>query len=176
MAAERTRESERARPISPEAQKAIAGFDESKRIANALLTEFTPEQRAQYVGFFKFPAEKLGQIAKADKKFARFRVLIEEGKAAITAKFGSQLTNSEMNIAFGYILTGTELSPADFEAKLQEALTSNDYLRSRRLHYATKSRAELEKLFEEEESRGKTGVAKGGAISLDEYLNKMEKK
>lgn len=144
MAAEKTRATEGAKPISAETQQAVTVFDNAKRVAQNLMSEFTPQERAQYVGFLSFPANRLSQIAKEDPKFARFQTLINEAKGQAFGEGGKQLTQFEASVVFGYVPTGRELSTADFEAKLSEANSRADFLRSRRLFYATKSRKELQ--------------------------------
>ena len=95
---------------------------QSVRIVEQILSEFSPEERAKFVGFFKFPLNKLLQIERGDPRFAQFLVLINQAKGAAFGEGGKQLTPFEASVVFGYVPSGTELSAVDFEAKLQNSL------------------------------------------------------
>jgi hypothetical protein len=58
------------------------------------------------------------QQGKADPKFARFSALVNEGKSEAFLKAGKNLTAAERPITFGYIPTGEEWSPEQYEQKL----------------------------------------------------------
>lgn len=109
--------------------KKEAADDLNKRLAleenqHRLLNEFTPQERAQYVGMggLKLGYNQVMQLVqqgRADPKFARFSALVNEGKAGAFVDAGKNLTKNEQAIQFGYIPTAEEWSPTQFEEKLK---------------------------------------------------------
>jgi hypothetical protein len=105
-----------------EIRGALAVEDNIKKLAN----EFTPEERAKYVGMggLKMNYQKalqLVQQGKADPKFARFSALVNESKAEGFKLGGKSFTATEQGIIFGYIPTGEEWSSEQYEQKLKLA-------------------------------------------------------
>jgi hypothetical protein len=101
--------------------RAMLGVEDN---INKLSTEFTPQERAQYVGMGGLKmgynqALQLVQSGKADQKFARFSALVNEGKGEAFQTAGKAFTASEKPIVFGYIPTGEEWSSEQFEQKLK---------------------------------------------------------
>lgn len=103
---------------------------------NKLLTEFTPQERLQYAGWFNFKGRQLTQTIQANPKFARFRSYVMQGKSMAFSDGGKNLTQFEGGITFGWVPTGDELSAVDFEEKLKIAAERLDYVRGRIIHYS----------------------------------------
>lgn len=133
------------KPLDEGARVRLNGLLQGEDIAKALATEFTPEERAQFVGLggLRFTAQQVQQIVadaqrgKADPKFARFAALLHlEAKEAFETG-GKALSAHEKNIIFGYIPTGKEMSVEDFEQKLRLAQERLPTFIDRELQLAT---------------------------------------
>lgn len=111
---------EEGRPLDQKDRDIVAVMQQGLRVGHQIRTEFTPEQRAKYVGLLKFPINQWKLLFREDPGFARFSTLIDEGRTAAFSDGGKQLTPFEASVVFGYIPTGREFSAGQFEAKLAE--------------------------------------------------------
>lgn len=132
------------RPLEVSDRSAVVAMTDAHRVAQSLLTEFTPEERAKYAGFIKFPVNQLAQVVKSDPKFARFQTLVHRAKATAFGEGGKQLTPFEASVVFGFVPTGKELSAADFEAKLQESANRASFLINERIKLGKTPRGQLQ--------------------------------
>ena len=132
-----------ARPLSSTDAQAVGAMRNGLRVAQAIMSEFTPEDRAKYVGYLNFPARSIAQVANKDPKFARFQALANEAKAWAFAEGGKQLTPFESSVVFGYVPTGREWSVADFEAKVKESNARSQFLIDQRIGLAQTPRRQL---------------------------------
>jgi hypothetical protein len=110
------------RPLPDSAQTAVTAMQDGILIASKLKDDFSPQERAQYVGYFRLPAQRLAQFIKGDPRFAEFNALLKRSEGTAFGEGGKQLTGIEKDVVFGYIPTGKELSVADFEAKINQAI------------------------------------------------------
>lgn len=134
------------KPLDDNAQNAIVAVQTSKDVVSKLLTEFTPQQRAKYAGIFKYPITQWTQYFADDPKFARFTTLLSAAKASAFDVGGKQLTPFEANVVFGYVPTGTEMSPSIFEEKLKYANERFDAIVNNRINLAITPKTEAYKL------------------------------
>jgi hypothetical protein len=114
-------------------------------VVNRLLTEFTPAERMKYSGWLNFEGRQLMQAVQADPKFAQFRSYVKQGQSMAFSDGGKNLTQFEGGITFGWIPTGKEMSPVDFEEKLKLAGDRLDYIRDRVIHYAVTPTSDITK-------------------------------
>jgi hypothetical protein len=135
---------ERGKALEGTVQTAINVMSDAVSVAQRLKNEFTPEQRARYVGVLKFPANRIAQMVNEDPQFAKFQVLVNRAKAQAFGEGGKQLTEHESRVVFGYVPTGTEFSAADFEAKLSESLMRSQELIQRRVKLSTTPRGRIQ--------------------------------
>jgi hypothetical protein len=108
-----------------------------------LLTDFTPQERLKYAGWFNFKGRQLAQAIQADPKFAQFRSYVMQGKSMAFSDGGKNLTAFEGGITFGWVPTGDEISPVDFEEKLKIAADRLDYVRKRIIMYSVTPTSEF---------------------------------
>jgi hypothetical protein len=128
--AQRTYDAAMAKPMEQGDRIRIEGMLQSLNVANALATEFTPAERAQYVGAFGLKQKAVGVEqalreltgASTDPKFNRFVALVALGSAELFGDAGKAVTGAEKEIVFGYLPTGKEWTAQDFEQKLQLSL------------------------------------------------------
>lgn len=133
-------------PVEPGERDVIAGLNEMIRVAKAIQTEFTPEERARYAGLVNLPTERIKTLlkgAQADPKFVRFYALLKEQGLAAFGIAGKQLTGIEKETIFGFIPTGTEWSPVEFEAKLKTAVEHGQFQLDQRIIMATTPRKNI---------------------------------
>jgi hypothetical protein len=114
-------------------------------VISKLMSEFTPQERMKYAGWFNFKGRQLMQAMQADPKFAQFRSYVMQGKSMAFSDGGKNLTQFEGGITFGWVPTGDEMSPVDFEEKLKLAGERLDYVRQRVIHYAVTPTSDITK-------------------------------
>jgi hypothetical protein len=127
--AQKTFEAAVSKPLDESARVRLNGLLQAEEVAKTLATEFTPEERARYVGLggLRMGAQQAQQLladandGKADPKFARFAALLAVQAREAFDTAGKALTNTEKGVVFGYIPTGKEWSSTEFESKLQLA-------------------------------------------------------
>lgn len=130
----------------PEADKqALSAMDGTLGAIAELKAEFTPEERAKFVGVVRNPALRAAQVFKADPKFAKFQAIMGRIKKSAFDIGGKTFTETEKGIVFQSIPTGEENSAADFEAKLSGSEAAMGDLRQRRTELSTMTRGELSK-------------------------------
>jgi hypothetical protein len=140
-------------PLPVEIVNKLAQVQWAKNLADTIATDFTPAERAKYVGYARLPANKLKQLigdqtrAGADPKFARFYTLLMSNEAAtLFAEAGKQLVTHEERIMIGFVMTGKELSVAQFEAKLKHAQDKAQYIFNNILELATSPKSVAAKM------------------------------
>lgn len=116
-----------AKPLDDTGRRTLSILLTAEDVTRALLTEFTPDERARYVGLggLKMTAERAKamleelQMGKAsDPKFARFVGLVGLTAREAFATTGSTLTGNEKENAFAFLPTGKEWTIEEFEQKL----------------------------------------------------------
>lgn len=157
--------------IDPTDKEKLNGLQQIVRVTNRIRTEFTPEERREFVGKLDNPKEKLAQFFRESPRFAQFDALVNREMIAAFETGGKALTAQEAAIIFGFLPTAKEWSPANFEAKLREA---DDYAKSKMhtiVDLATANRSNLAKRVEKTiESQQSSGPA---TITSDEDYNKL---
>ena len=116
-------------PLSDTTAQTVTALRRGESLAHQLLTEFTPEERAKFVGLggLRMSGQQLQAWLRdatktgADPRYARFLTLLSEGENEAFATGGKALSKQEADVVFGYIPTGKETSVAEFESKLQQA-------------------------------------------------------
>lgn len=158
---------EKNKPLAPEQQQRFSTMIQSEGILKQLMTEFTPEERAKYVGAggLRMGAQELQQLLDdvnankpgADKKFARFSALVNLMKAEVVSFGGKSLTDGEKDLYFGFIPTGQEWSAAQFEEKLKLSQKRIPEDLDRQLKIATTPRGDLPAMRQRGDLTAKTG-------------------
>lgn len=159
-----------ATPLKGEERLRFNTMTQSEKVVNALATEFTPEERAQYVGAMglKVKGRKLEQALKevmgnpTDPKFGRFAALLSLAQAETFSTGGKSLTDTEKAVTFGYIPSGEEWSAADFEQKLALAQERIPQLIDTELEIANTPTKELAKKRQEKKGAGFTPSPSSG--------------
>jgi hypothetical protein len=116
-------------PLDDPTRQRVTAYRRGEQLANQLLTEFTPEERAKFVGMggMRMTGKQIeawltdATKRQADPRFARFLTLLNEAKTEAFATGGKALTQQEAGVVFGYIPTGAETSVEQFEQKLTQA-------------------------------------------------------
>jgi hypothetical protein len=116
-------------PLSDTTATTVTALRRGESLAHQLLTEFTPEERAKFVGLggLRMSGQQLQAWLRdatktgADPRYARFLTLLNEAKNEAFATGGKALSQQEAEVVFGYIPTGKETSVEQFEQKLQQA-------------------------------------------------------
>ncbi len=149
----------------------LTGLQQIVRVTNRIRSEFTPEERREFVGKLDNPKEKLMQFFQENPRFARFDALVNREMVAAFETGGKALTAQEAAIIFGFLPTAKEWSPANFEAKLREA---DDYAKSKVktiVELATSNRANLaervDKAVSKESARPDSGQKAGPSMQFD---------
>lgn len=133
------------RPIEASDRQAIAAMENTLRIATEMKDKYTPQQLQQYVGFMRFPIQRLRQITANDPKFAEFQTLVNMIKGTAFAEGGKQLTPFEASVVFGHVPTGTEFSVSDFVSKLDKTIAQTEFLVNKRYELATTGKGAISK-------------------------------
>jgi len=115
-------------PIGESAQLRISALLNAKRIMTSLKTRFSDDERAKFVGILRNPIQRVLQFTKQDPRFAEFQALVTQAQALAFGEGGKQLTPLEAAVVWGFVPTGTEMSVADFAAKIEANLARADYL------------------------------------------------
>ena len=133
-------------PIEQGERDVVTGLGQVITVARALQSEFTPEERAKYAGLVNLPVERVKTLLNgpnADPRFVRFYALLKEQGLTAFAIAGKQLTGIEKDTIFGFIPTGTEWSPVEFDAKLNTAIEYASSNMDKRIMFATTPRKDL---------------------------------
>ena len=133
-----------ARPLPQEIQTSLGLLRTTKSALGELKGEFSPEERAKFVGVLINPAMKGAQIVRADPRFAKFQALMGRIKKSAFDDGGKQLTPFEFSVVSQYIPQGNEFSVADFEAKMEVAETYTDMLINNKVQLATLTKGQLQ--------------------------------
>lgn len=150
----------------------LTGLQQIVRVTNRIRSEFSPEERREFVGKLDNPKEKLKQFFLENPRFAQFDALINREMVAAFETGGKALTAQEAAIIFGFLPTAKEWSPANFEAKLREA---DDYAKSKMrtiVDLATSNRQNLAKRVETALDKD-SSAAGPKQIKSDEDYNKL---
>lgn len=131
------------KPLESTDRTAITAMQDTLRIANQMKQGFDQNDLNKYVGFMKFPANRIAQLAKNDPKFAQFQTLANEMKGTAFGEGGKNLTELEARITFGHRPIGNEFSTSDFVAKLDQILAQTPGQIERRLSAASTPKAKL---------------------------------
>ena len=145
QAAQKAYEGAVGKPLEGEARLRVNTMMQAEEYMKALSTEFTPQERQQYVGLLgaKLKTQQLTQALnemagqQTDPKLGRFAALLAGAQSEAFSTGGKALTETEKGIVFGYIPTGKEWSAADFEQKLTLGQTRLGALIDRELAIAT---------------------------------------
>jgi hypothetical protein len=140
-----------AKPLEGPALQRVNMLMQGEDVVQALQSEFTPEERARYVGLGGLrmtlqQAQQLLQDAqggKGDPKFARFVALVALGKQEAFSTAGQALSAQERDVVYGYIPTGREWSAEEFEQKLTLSGQRLPTLIDRELTLSTTPKSEL---------------------------------
>ena len=125
--AQKTLEAALAKPLEVTEREKLNTLSQGMDYLHAIATEFTPAERASFVGLggLRLKANQVQQLlddattGKADPKFARFAAIISAAKTEAFERGGKNLTQIEKDIVFGYVPTGEEMSAEAFEQKLK---------------------------------------------------------
>lgn len=117
------------KPLDEGTRQRVSVYRRGEQLANQLMTEFTSEERAKFVGLggMRMTGKQIeawlqdATRRQADPRFARFLTLLKEAQAEAFGTAGKALTETEKGIVFGYIPTGQEQSAEQFEQKLTAA-------------------------------------------------------
>jgi len=112
----------------PEQEQLVKAYN-YRSYVNSLLTEFTPDQRAQYVGLTAPTMYAALQPWRNDPDYARFVALNAGLRSAVFAEGGRRPpTAPELQILGPILPSGRETSPASYEAALRVATDKIDNL------------------------------------------------
>lgn len=104
-------------------RKVVTGMMITQDLLRRTQTEFTPEERAQYVGLLRMPLAQVSQMARNDPKFAAFSAILGQIEVAKFELAGAALTNLESGVMERFIPTGYERGGApEFDTKVNEYL------------------------------------------------------
>ena len=152
-------------PIDQGERDVVTGLGQIITVARTLQSEFTPEERAKYAGLVNLPTERIKTLLNgqnADPRFVRFYALLKEQGLTAFGIAGKQLTGIEKDTIFGFIPTGTEWSPVEFDAKLNTAVEYASSNLDKRIMFATTPRKDLRnKLMNELKKETKPDVTQG---------------
>jgi len=130
-------------PVPEMIQEKINVLLDYQRVITSIKDDFTPAERANYVGFLQLPLNRITQIKNKDPRFADFSARLGKMETYAFTTGGKQLTTQEKELTDRYIPTGRELSVADFEAKLALADGLTDSLIKSNSVFTGMSRGEL---------------------------------
>jgi hypothetical protein len=159
----------------------VTAYRRGETLANQLLTEFTAEERAKFVGMggMRMTGKQLeawlsdATKRQADPRFSRFLTLLNEAKTEAFATGGKALTGQEAEVVFGYIPTGQEMSVEQFEQKLAQARNRSSERLDEEIKLATTPKRALAgerisgTLARPGGGQGTTTTGKGGTVKLE---------
>jgi hypothetical protein len=90
-----------------------------RSFVNTLLDEFTPEERARYVGMGGLTPVLKGGAFSQDPRFLRFRSLNAALRTSVFAEAGKAVTAPELELLAPTLPSGKELTDAGYESALQ---------------------------------------------------------
>jgi hypothetical protein len=110
-----------ATPLESEDRKVIAGMLRLRTLMKRTLDEFTPEERAKYVGALRNPAMRAKQYFQSDPRFQNWQALVGQMQTQRFELAGAALTKNESAVLEQFLPTGTEAGGAEeFETKARE--------------------------------------------------------
>ena len=140
-------------PLPLETASRITTLRYAKGLVGELLTKFTPQERAKYVGYLRFPVSKLKQLIGdqttpgADPRFADFYVkLMNNQVSTLFVEAGKALTGIESPTMLQVVPYGAEMSVAVFESKLRHAYEKADLIAEGLIELTTSPRSVLKKM------------------------------
>jgi hypothetical protein len=168
-------------PLDDPTRQRVTAYRRGETLANQLLTEFTAEERAKFVGMggMRMTGKQLeawlsdATKRQADPRFARFLTLLNEAKTEAFATGGKALTGQEAEVVFGYIPTGQEMSVEQFEQKLAQARNRSSERLDEEIKLATTPKRALAgertsgTLARPGGGQGTTTTGKGGTVKLE---------
>ena len=115
------------RRLSSDSQTVVAGLRTMERQVTSLMQDFTPGERAQFVGIANYPLARLQQVLGSDpnftQRFLEFRARLNLLQMAKTDIAGKQLTGIESALIERFLPQGTEWGgPSEFETNAQTLL------------------------------------------------------
>ena len=164
-------------------QRMIVALDQGEAAMKNLLTKFTPQERAKYSGLMNYysgtikqaigaggdPSRFLTMFQNAKEpdalktlfkndpqgraRFAQFQSYVAQAMAQAFSDGGKQLTQYEGGITFGWVITGKEWSPIQFEVKLNLAYEKVNSTR-RSIVRAARPYSAIVKEMEEQAAQG----------------------
>ncbi len=115
-------------------RQAIVGMRTMQYLLNRALTEFSPEERDRFVGYFANPARSAAQFVSPDPRFAEWNAIVAQLQAGKFDLAGKALTETENRITQDFIPTSRELGGVtEFDAKAREYLKSSQFRIDQRL-------------------------------------------
>jgi len=176
-------------PLDDTTRQRVTAYRRGEQLANQLMTEFPPEERAKFVGMggMRMSGKQLeawlsdATKRQADPRFARFLTLLNEAKTEAFATGGKALTKQEADVVFGYIPTGAETSVEQFEQKLGQARTRSSERLDEEIKLATTPKRSLAEerasgnLARPGGGKGETTSGKGGKVSLETLAQYADK-
>lgn len=151
-------------PLGEAINAKVVAIQQSIQVAKELNDEFTPEERAKFAGIFKYPLNKILQLEYDDPRFAKFMIKLNRAKGAAFGEGGKQLTPFEAGVVFGYVPTGTELSPSVFEEKLNDAVLRGTQIYNALIKTSRTPRGKLQELPMPSKIKPPPGPPKAGMI------------
>ena len=170
------------RPLEVGERQRLTTLDLAADVITKLRTEFTPEERARYVGLLGIRkgmqniGEFLSDLAgkSGDPKFARFSALLSEAAKEGFGEGGKNFTVTERDIVFGFIPTGEEASTTQFEAKLFRSGERIPGLLDREIKLSTMPRGEAVKILQQGQRELRTPSTPPGAAPTPAHLQRMQ--
>lgn len=137
------------KPLTNEDRTAIVAMRLFQDQVHTAITEFTPEERHRFAGYFKQGGREFAQIYLRDPRFAQWDALVGQIEAAKFGEGGKQLTPTEAAVVEKYVPTGREWGgDIAFDAKAADFLHRADFLIRERLRLATESGTQYRKEYE----------------------------
>lgn len=116
--AAKARQEQADKPLEGETQKVVSGLSEMRDLIQQALTQFTPEERRQFVGVLRNPALRARQLVQTNPRFQEWQALVGKMQDYKFAKGGANLTKQEIATVEQYLPTGKEWGGGDeFDVK-----------------------------------------------------------
>lgn len=104
-------------------RQVVSGMFVAHDLLRKTQTDFTPEERAKYVGMVNQPMARVKQLMANDPRFASWQALLGQIQAAKFDFAGKNLTKTESEIINSFIPTGGEWGGAgEFDQKVGQYL------------------------------------------------------
>jgi hypothetical protein len=140
------------KPLEAEDRKQISSMLRMRQLTQRALSEFSPAERAKFVGLANQPLNRIAQLVKGDPRFQQWSALVGQMQTLRFELAGAALTKTESEVLDSFVPTGREWgSGEEFDLKAKEFYGSSLNAIKARLQ-ASKGRG----TFEEEISKEPT--------------------